>query len=123
MPLVDKYMKSYIIPEYLLDATIDRNDPRLLSHLKQTTPIKPQILAELIPFTKQKLARNLLPPTATFDFSLPQGWVDDVIEKTGVDPVLHFVWLYSPAGTMSGPFPLTHTGEILFKVYNHVRMR
>lgn len=44
------------------------------------------------------------------DYALPQGWVDEVREKFGLDVVPHFVWCYDLV-TFEVPAPITETGD------------
>lgn len=53
----------------------------------------------------------------SFDWALPQLWVDDVHERTGVWPqTLGFVWSYDQA-LWGAPVPLTVEAEQLLAQY------
>jgi len=55
----------------------------------------------------------------TYDYALPQPWVDDVENKTGENPCPHFVWSYQEDGDVWGrPFPITEAGKLIMKIYN-----
>lgn len=55
----------------------------------------------------------------TWDYALPQDWVDAVHERTGVWPQeLGFVWAYPDSGpghVWGKPFPLTPEAEALLE--------
>ena len=56
--------------------------------------------------TKGELAEKVLPKGTSFDFALPQPWVDAVLEL-GIDPRSSYVWLYDDATPIFGrPFNL-----------------
>lgn len=55
----------------------------------------------------------------TFDYALPHQWVQSVMKELGVDPVPHFVW---DCDTNS-PFPITETGKIIHRIYDHVMVK
>lgn len=62
--------------------------------------------------------------TFTYDTALPQGWVDDVEDKTGQNPCPHFVWSYQEEGGVWGrPFPITEAGKLILKIYNYLEGR
>lgn len=49
---------------------------------------------------------ELLYPGATFDYAMPQFWVDDMV-KAGFDPRGQVVWLYEKGSSFGRPAPLT----------------
>jgi hypothetical protein len=61
---------------------------------------------------KDELA-EIIYPDIIFDTTLPQLWVNDVIEGVGKislpfpEPVPHFVWGYPPGYVFGIPLPLT----------------
>jgi hypothetical protein len=57
--------------------------------------------------TKDEAARMLYGRKATFDCSLPQPWVDDLLLKHGFDPVPCVVWLYRKGDVFGKAAPLT----------------
>lgn len=54
----------------------------------------------------------------SFDTAIPQGWVDDVREKTGKPFPFGFVWDYSDGSIYGKPFPLTKDAYALLEEYN-----
>lgn len=54
-----------------------------------------------------------------FDYALPQAWVDNVREKTGINPVGKVVWNYEE-NTHGQPFGLTREGVQLIAIYNYI---
>lgn len=61
-----------------------------------------------------------LPGYQTFDYVLPQQWVDDVREKTGEDVGPHFVWIYEQRSVFGRPFPITNEGKQILTTYNEI---
>lgn len=53
----------------------------------------------------------------TFDYALPQNWVDDMVARVG-DPRGHFVWLYEKGSCFGVPRPVTHEGMHQLMRYN-----
>jgi hypothetical protein len=49
---------------------------------------------------------------------LPQDWVDNFYQVTGVYPISMFVWSYAKAHIFGAPFPLTEEAENLLEKYN-----
>lgn len=45
----------------------------------------------------------------TFDSALPQGWVDEIRERFGLDVRGHFVWSYDYGGGCAAP--ITEGGD------------
>ena len=41
--------------------------------------------------TKEELAKQTIPPDVTFDYALPQQWLDDFVRWAGLRPEYHFV--------------------------------
>lgn len=66
--------------------------------------------------TKGQLAEQVVPRDYSFDYALPQHWVDAMYER-GQDVVPHFVWVYPRSGgdvSMFGfPYPLTEEGKVM----------
>lgn len=54
---------------------------------------------------------------ATFDFALPQGWVDDVYRLTGIYPAPYFVWLYEKGSYSGCACPICEAGKELLANY------
>lgn len=79
---------------------------------------KPAILMDMKvgsehPRTKGDLARQM--GLKTFDFALPQNWVNRANER-GFDVVPHFVWSYDDAPIGGVPMPLTKEGWRMLQV-------
>lgn len=69
------------------------------------------------PLTKVDMIHKLGLSNKTFDYALPQPWVDRVYEETGIVPVPHFVWLYDEKAKIFGrPYALTATGWVVLKM-------
>lgn len=60
----------------------------------------------------------------TFDYALPQVWVDMVHNTLGIWPQEYgFVWYYPDSGkghTWGIPFPLTPEAEVIVKILEHM---
>lgn len=41
--------------------------------------------------TKERLAKEAIPDDGTFDYALPQQWLDDFVRYAGLRPEYHFV--------------------------------
>ena len=55
----------------------------------------------------------------SWDYALPQGWFDDFMERTGVNPLPFFVWMYRDGSAFFGePFPISPKGIALLNMYN-----
>ena len=70
--------------------------------------------------TKEQLVKKLGLQEKTFDYALPQDWVDDVIHVTKClyNEACMFVWLYDERGDSYGrPFPLTDEADELCEKY------
>ena len=70
--------------------------------------------------TKEKLVKKLGIQDKTFDYALPQNWVDDVVGVTKCSnaEACMFVWLYDErAGAYGRPFPLTSDADELLEKY------
>lgn len=68
--------------------------------------------------TKQEAVINILGNDNEVDYALPQGWFDMVLDKTGENPLPHFVWYYGNKSLFGGPLPLTDRGrEILEQIH------
>ncbi len=52
----------------------------------------------------------------TFDYALPQDWVDDVKRLTGISP-REIVWWYPVNSTWGQPYPLTPYASYIMAVY------
>ncbi len=68
--------------------------------------------------TKEKLVKKLGIQDKTFDYALPQNWVDDVVAVTKCSnaEACMFVWLYDErAGAYGRPFPLTSDADELLE--------
>ena len=54
----------------------------------------------------------------TFDFALPQYWVDKMTKGWAYDKITsNFVWLYDKHSSLSGrPFPITDEGEAILSL-------
>lgn len=61
------------------------------------------------------LVLNAIYPPDSYDTSMPQGWLEDVVRITGLNPYGHIVWSYdnyadgSPSIT-GRPHPVTMEG-------------
>jgi len=55
-----------------------------------------------------------------YDTALPQPWVDDVYDRTGVYPVGKVVWCYDEAKTFGAAFPLTREGAAMLARYREL---
>lgn len=55
----------------------------------------------------------------TFDYALPQHWVDDVFERTGLYPY-GFVWVYPPKSIFGEPFAVTPAAVKTLEAYEEV---
>ena len=56
----------------------------------------------------------------TFDYALPQQWVDEMVKTVG-DPRGHFVWLYEKGSFTGCPRPLTEEGIELLTRFNQLK--
>ena len=57
----------------------------------------------------------------TFDYALPQPWVDMVQKLSGLEENIcgNFVWIYDSRAKIFGrPFPLTAEGSVLIGIFN-----
>ncbi len=68
--------------------------------------------------TKKEIIQKMELEKETFDYALPQTWVDEVSKKTGDEIAPHFVWLYDKEGGLFGrPSSISLKGNrILFKI-------
>jgi len=70
--------------------------------------------------TKLDLVRALEiekgPTYRAHDFALPQPWVDQVHQETGIYPAPHFIWLYETNSFMGRPYPITATGWVVCRM-------
>jgi hypothetical protein len=54
----------------------------------------------------------------TFDYALPQEWVDDFYNLMKVYPTSYFVWIYDEYSPLFGrPYPITDEGKRLLEQY------
>jgi hypothetical protein len=49
-------------------------------------------------------------PDVTFDYALPQSWVDKMTELGHKNVAGNFVWIYSGEGMMGEPGPISDEG-------------
>jgi len=64
--------------------------------------------------TKGGIIKQLGMEDMTFDYALPQDWVDAVFQAIGILPTMSFVWLYDDKAPMFGrPFPLDARGWVI----------
>jgi len=57
--------------------------------------------------SKGDLAESMIPSDVTYDYALPQSWVDECRNR-GFDGVAgQFVWVYDGKSIAGFPFPLT----------------
>lgn len=74
---------------------------------------------------KKELVRILgLKERGQFDYAIPQPWLDDLKEITGVYAIHCFVWFYPKEGEgriFGHPYPLTDEGRFLLNIYNNRR--
>lgn len=70
------------------------------------------------PYNNPRLATQ---QANSFDWALPQEWVDDFNKVTGVYPAARglFVWSYAKARIWGEPFPLTEEADKLLEIYNN----
>lgn len=71
--------------------------------------------------TVRDMALELLPEGVqrSFDYALPQEWVNMAADKLDMDVRGHFVWLYDNRALIMGrPFPLTCCGRVMLRVMN-----
>lgn len=75
------------------------------------------------PENKEEAMKRLGKGDETFDYALPQPWVDKASEKAkkhgfqGLDVVEGFVWLYDEKARMMGrPFPLTERARRILEI-------
>ena len=55
------------------------------------------------------------------DSAVPQEWIDDVAEKTGIYPLTMIAWAYPKDGNSGGePLALTEVGGTVLEIYNHI---
>lgn len=59
------------------------------------------------------------PEVQTYDYAIPQGWVDDVKAKTGEYPE-GFVWMYKPESIWGEPYGVTQRAKDLLERYNKI---
>lgn len=64
--------------------------------------------------TKESIVKLLGVDQQTFDYALPQDWVEDI----GHNAVPHFVWLYEKGSIFGCPRPLTSEGIDMLMRYN-----
>jgi hypothetical protein len=66
--------------------------------------------------TKEAATRARGKGDAVFDYALPQNWIDEVYQLTGIYPAPYFVWLYE--GSIWGrPYPISEAGKELLANY------
>lgn len=53
----------------------------------------------------------------TFDYALPQAWVEDVYLLTGIYPAPYFVWLYDGPTPWGRACPICEAGKELLANY------
>lgn len=54
----------------------------------------------------------------SWDYALPQDWVDEVISVTGKNPFGHIVWSYKDAGVFGKPVAITPLGATILKEFD-----
>lgn len=102
----------YLIDDHIADIYFNKD---YVAALKSNYKVN---LIDLIglPNVSKQLVVNLLAPK-TYDWALPQMWVNDVIEMTGENPVGHFVWGYGNGE----PVPITREGVVILRVYERLK--
>lgn len=68
--------------------------------------------------TKHELAEML--GLEVYDVALPQGYVNEFFDKTGVHIHQHAVWCYDEVRIWGEAVAVTREGEIALKIYNHI---
>jgi len=106
----------YVINEFIIKNYMDL-DESIRESVRRHGKISPLDLVVDSSITVGELieAHGL----TTFDYSLPQTWVDDVREKTGINPVGKVVWNYEE-NKCGQPFGLTREGVQLISIYNYI---
>lgn len=54
---------------------------------------------------------------AVYDYALPQAWVDEVYQLTGIYPARFFVWLYPNGSIWGRAYPICEAGKELLANY------
>lgn len=98
---------NYTIPEYIAERYIPEE---FQDHLAQQHPMDDTSLN--ISETARALGMK------TFDTALPQAWVHQVTEVTGISPVGYFVWSYD--GLTPEPRPVAKVGITLLEIFNYL---
>lgn len=113
---MNNYQKQYVVPAIV----IDEYHPELQQYLPDG--IQEMHLTDVPAYvrglTVYDLAREY--GLKAFDTALPQGWLDDVTEKTGFDIRGHVVWSYDESTVFGAPFALTREGRVALDIYDHI---
>ena len=105
----EEYIKAY----RCINSSIDE--------LEEAKDILKQLAKDSSTKTKKDYIDELLEldNINSIDSAVPQGWADEVAEKTGVYPAPFTVWVYYEDGC-SGPLALTETGKVVLEIFNFI---
>ncbi len=112
-------VKYYYVNEYVLKNFINKED--IASTIRSEYKIAPINLHGMVMNLTKAEVIEALEITDPFDYSLPQAWVNDVIQCTGENPCPHFVWMYTGKTLLGEPFPISKEGVLLLKVYKFIK--
>lgn len=103
----------YAVPEYLVKKEIQE---KFIAHIPVMSSADSYGYSLARPTTSELAEEQ---GVKMFDPALPQGWVDDFVEKTGFNPVGHFVYSYDE-GIFGHPKAVTREGIVAHGIYDHI---
>ena len=75
---------------------------------REISPIKPEDAQEIENADYDRRITALQDSGITFDWAVPQPWLDDIIERAGIDYMLGWCWAYPEQhGAFGLPYPRT----------------
>jgi len=109
-----RHRTIYAVPEYVVSKHIPES---IVKHLPN------MLWADSYKYTMDRPTMSELAKLQglkTFDVALPIDWVREFEEKTGFNPVGHFVMSYDE-NAFGFPLALTREGIVAAQIYNHLQ--